>query len=280
MTPEYSLGWRRELPDIRDWTMEHAEAERLLQSGKPLFALAPAATMSLTPPPKVDLTKWCSPIENQGRLGSCTAQAAVGLVEYLEKRALGRHIDGSRLFVYKTTRNLLGWRGDTGAYLRTTIKALADYGVCPEKYWPYDIAQFDSEPSAFCYATAALARTLRYFRLDGPKKMPEQVLDVIKFVTAIGLPSVFGFVVYNFGNKQGEFLFPKKGDKAQGGHAMLCVGYDDEREIDGVKGALKIRNSWGTQWGEDGYGWLPYQYVLSGLTADWWTIFAQDYLGD
>lgn len=66
-------------------------------------------------PAKVDLRQWCSPIENQLQIGLCTAQAAVGVVEYFENRAFGKHLDGSRLFVYKTTRNSwgVGW-GDKG----------------------------------------------------------------------------------------------------------------------------------------------------------------------
>ena len=81
-------------------------------------------------PAKADLRKWCSPIEDQGKLGSCTANAAIGLVEYFEKKANGNFINASRLFLYKTTRNLLQKTGDNGAYIRTTIMALVLLGQC------------------------------------------------------------------------------------------------------------------------------------------------------
>ena len=97
---------------------------------------------------------YCSPVEDQGSLGSCTANAVVGIVEYFERRAYGKYIDASRLFLYKATRDLLHWTGDTGAYLRSTIGALALFGVPPEEYWPYKITNFDTEPTAFCYAFA------------------------------------------------------------------------------------------------------------------------------
>ena len=100
---------------------------------------APAPTL----PTSVDLRPWCSPIENQLTLGSCTAHAGVGLVEYFERRAFGKHIDASRLFLYKVTRNLLQWTGDTGAFLRTTMYAMTLFGTPPEEYYKYIIADFD-----------------------------------------------------------------------------------------------------------------------------------------
>ena len=57
-----------------------------------------------------------------------------------------------------------------------------------------------------------------------------------------------------------------------GGHAISAFGYDDE------KGALLIRNSWGEEWGENGYGWLPYEYVLQGLVQDFWSVLKQDWI--
>lgn len=283
MTTEHTLGWQPELPDCRDWVIDqHPEAKRLLLGHGPLFQ--GSTTPGLFPlqalPDKMDLRQHCSPIEHQGRLGSCTAQAGVGLVEYLERRALGRHTNGSRLFVYKTTRNLLGWKGDTGAYVRTTLKALAKFGVCDERFWPYEVGRFDEEPSAFCYAHAATARTLRYFRLDRAGRQGEELLKLLKTVLALGMPVVLGFSVYNFGNAKGEFLMPHKGDRLRGGHAVIAVGYDDSRTVGGNPGALHIRNSWGAYWGEQGYGWLPYGYVRQHLSRDFWTIFAQDYIGD
>ena len=283
---EYGLGWHRELPDINDWDIvDHPMAQKLILRPKPLFADALAGveltTTELTAglPTEVDLTRYCSPIENQGRLGSCTAQAALGVVEYLEKRALGRHVDGSRLFTYKVTRALLGWTGDTGAYVRTTIQSLAKVGVPPEQYWPYVVEKFDEEPPALAYALAGSARALSYFRLDGQRSR-ESLLSIIKRVAAMGLPSQFGFVVYSYGNEKGEFAMPEEGQRRLGGHAVVCVGYDDSRIIGDSVGALRIRNSWGTGWGESGYGWLPYDYVLAGLAWDWWVIMSQDYIGD
>jgi len=269
---QYGMGWQRDLPDFRDYGPDSDEiVEVLPQKSKALK----------TPKTQVqscDLSGVFSPVENQESLGSCTANAAVGLLEYYENRAHGRFIDASRLFIYKTTRNLLHWTGDTGAWLRTTMKAMVLFGAPPEEYQPYDITRYEEEPSAFCYAFGQNYKAIRYYRLDQPGMTTNQLLKRIKNFLAAGYPSMFGFTVYNFGNDKGEFAFPSPSDKVQGGHAIVAVGFDDKRKIGNHKGALKIRNSWGTGWGENGYGWLPYAYVEAGLAVDFWSLFKADYV--
>ncbi|MBM3133039.1 MAG: cysteine protease [Chloroflexi bacterium] len=271
-----ALGWKRDLPDFRDYTPQADEIKQVLTASRPLKDAVKAA------PAAVDLREWCSPIEDQGELGSCTANAGLGLLEYYERRAFGKHLDGSRLFLYKVTRNLLGWMGDQGAYLRDTMKAMVLFGVPPEQYWKYDTGKFDDEPPAFCYAFAQNYKTIRYYRLDPPGTSPAQTLKNIKEHLAGGLPSMFGFSVYSsippIGDGKGEIPFPKKGDRLEGGHAVVAVGYDNAKKIGKNKGALLIRNSWGTEWGQKGYGWLPYAYVEQGLAADFWSLVQADFV--
>jgi C1A family cysteine protease len=269
---KYGMGWQRDLPDIRDYSPEHEKIEKLFLKSK---ALKPSKAGTKT---SVDLTQWCSPIEDQGQLGSCTANAGAGLIEYYERRAFGEHLDVSRLFLYKVTRKLLHQTGDTGAWLRTTMKAMVLFGMPPEEYYPYDISKFDDEPSAFCYAFARNYQGINYYRLDTTGLAASQLLDRLKNFLAAGYPSMFGFTVYNFGNEKGEFEFPGPNDPVQGGHAIVAVGYDDNRKIGKAKGALKIRNSWGTSWGEGGYGWLPYSYVEAELADDFWSLFKAEYV--
>jgi C1A family cysteine protease len=272
-------GWIPPLPDLRDYTEAHPEVAKM--AGK----LGVSALKGGPPSSSVDLRKWCSPIEDQKNLGSCTAHAAMGIVEYFENRAFNNYIDGSRLFVYKTTRNLMGVVGDTGAWLRNTMGALVLCGVPAEKYWPYTDKDpdFDKEPSAFVYALADNYEALKYFCHDpmGLKICFDDVLTSVKKYLAAGIPSMFGF--YGFpsfdqSDVKGGIPYPCPGEKAVWGHAIVAVGYDDEKKIKNTKcnketkGALLIRNSWGTGWGDVGYGWLPYQYVLTGLALDFWSL--------
>jgi C1A family cysteine protease len=281
------LGWLPDYPDFRDYTPEHEEIKSLLAKVK-VKAGGPAKTVKFAT--SQDLRAWCSPIENQLSIGSCTAQAGVGLVEYFERRAFGKHMNASRLFLYKVTRNLLNWTGDTGAFLRTTMGAMAVFGVPPEDYWRYVIADYDVEPSAFCYSFAQSYQANRYYRLDPPGTNKAALLNRIKYYINAKFPSMFGFTVYNSirqANTNGEIPYPIPGDKAVGGHAIVAVGYDNSKVIwnrhpfrpdKKTKGALLIRNSWGTGWGDQGYGWLPYDYVLKGLATDWWSLIRNEWM--
>jgi C1A family cysteine protease len=285
MNTKYSLGWVRDLPDIRDYapgdTKGHVARSKPQTDARKAVANWFQGSSALRAgglETKVDLSLHFSPIEDQEDIGSCTANAGVGLLEYYERRAFGRHLDASRLFLYKVTRNLLGWSGDTGAYLRTTMGAMALFGTLPESEYPYDVATYDAEPSAFQYAYAQNFQSLTYYRLDQIGTAPDTLLQRLKRFLQSGYPSMFGFSVYNYGNAQGEFAFPGPTSTLLGGHAVVAVGYDDQRSIAGQKGALKIRNSWGTAWGENGYGWLPYAYVTNGLANDFWSLFRSEYV--
>lgn len=290
-------GWLPPLPDLRDYTETTPQiaamaeklglAERLAPAKKPGAAKGRRTTLPAT----VDLRSFCSPIEDQRGLGSCTAHAAVGIVEYFERRAYGEHIEGSRLFVYKTTRNLMQVTGDTGAWLRNTMGALALCGIADEKYWPYTDADpaFDHEPPSFVYAVANNYQAVQYFCHDplGANVPGSVVLDSVKNYLAAGVPSMFGF--YGFPSFEssdvlGGIPYPCPGEQAAWGHAIAAVGYDDRKKITNTRcnkattGALLIRNSWGTAWGDQGYGWLPYEYVLNSLALDFWSLLSMDWV--
>jgi len=276
------LGWLPDYPDFRDYTEEEKSVKLMLKK----VGVEKAAKVSI--PATVDLRSWCPPVEDQGTLGSCTANAGVALFEYFERRAFGKHIDASRLFLYKATRNLLHWTGDTGAFLRSTMGAMVLFGVPPEEYWKYIVADYEKEPPAFCYAFASNYRAISYYRLDPPGTTKAALLTQIKTNLVGGLPSMFGFTVYSSyqqAAKTGNIPYPTVGEKIVGGHAVVAVGYDDNLKIKNTvtgavesKGALLIRNSWGTGWGSNGYGWLPYEYVLKGLAVDWWSLIKAEWI--
>jgi C1A family cysteine protease len=275
------MGWLPDYPDFRDYSLDHESIKPMIEK---TGVTGPTKAKITT---KEDLRPWCSPIENQGSLGSCTANAGAGIMEYYERRAFGKHIDASRLFLYKATRNLLNWTGDTGAFLRSTMEAMVLFGVPPEEYWPYKISDFDIEPPAFCYAFAQNYQAIKYVRLDPPGTPKNELVDRLKTMIMAGLPSMFGFTVFSSIDQvgdDGKIPYPCGKEKILGGHAIAAVGYDNNAKIKNTlcgketTGALLIRNSWGTGWGEKGYGWLPYEYVLTGLATDWWTLLKTEWV--
>ena len=280
-------GWLPPLPDLRDYTEEQPEVAAMVKElgGRRAKARGKAA------PARVDLRRWCSPVENQKNLGSCTAHAAVGVVEYFQRRAFGKHIEGSRLFVYKTTRDLMQVTGDSGAWLRNTMGALVLCGIPDEKYLPYTDASpdFDLEPSSFVYSVADNYRAIRYFAHDpqGANVPPADVLKRVKDYLAAGVPSMFGFFgfpSFEDCDVEGGIPYPCPGEQAVWGHAVVAVGYDDKKEIRNTgcdaptTGALLIRNSWGRKWGDGGYGWLPYDYVSNKLAVDFWSLLSMEWV--
>jgi C1A family cysteine protease len=245
-------GWLPDLPDQRD----------LMYSAiKPKLPALPG---------KVDLRSKCSPIENQRSLGSCTANALAGGLEFLELKDGTPFVDLSRLFIYYNERVIEGTvTHDSGAFIRDGIKSLAKQGVCPEKEWPYKVSKFKTKPTAKCYADAKKHQITSYHRINTVEEMRTCLAD--------GFPFVFGFTVYDAFEsaavaKSGVLNMPGPSEKVKGGHAVMAVGYDDTQK------RFIIRNSWDTDWGMQGYFTMPYDYLdpAKNLADDFWTIRASE----
>jgi C1A family cysteine protease len=286
--PTRGRGYMPDVPGVEDLSPKSARIKSLLSGtayGKAISGAAGSAALLSSK----DLRSEFPPVFDQGQLGSCTANAAAGLIDYFERKANGDYVDPSRLFIYKVTRDLDGSTGDTGAYLRTTMKALKLFGVPPEEVWEYDSAApgfnklFDLEPTAFCYAYGRNYAAVEPFRLDPIGSItPTQVLEQIKVALSNGFPSVFGFNVYpefeNHWDHTGDILYPALNSQSSGGHAIVAVGYDDAHAVGGKPGALIVRNSWGADWGLNGYAYMSYDYVTQGLAVDWWTMAKQQWI--
>lgn len=214
----------------------------------------------------VDLRSHCPPVYNQGDLGSCTANAIAALYEFDEMKEKEMKIfTPSRLFIYYNERVMEGTvNEDDGAEIRDGMKSINALGVCPEVNWPYDVAAFAKKPSAKLYALAKKHKCVQYKRLT-------QNIEQLKQCLIEGFPFVFGIMVYSEFEgdevaKSGIVPMPVAGTQPLGGHAVMCVGYDETKSV------FIVRNSWGVEWGDHGYFYLPYAYVLSPeLSSDFWT---------
>lgn len=218
---------------------------------RPFRSVVPLANL----PPAVDLRPWMTPVEDQGALGSCTANALVGAVEYLSAREHGTRIDLSRLFVYFHQRLWDGWvRQDIGASVSDGVRVLATVGVPTERSWPYQRSLFAVQPPEPIYGEAARQRIADWW------SVPVEV-DAMRACLAGGFPIVFGTrVTESFMRAPPSGLIAMPGandrdDARHGRHALLIVGYDDRRRL------FVVRNSWGHDWGDLGYCYLPYAYA-------------------
>ncbi len=250
---EFKLGWRRDLPDKRD--------RRYGASIVPEVAL----------PPAVSLRAHMPEIHNQGSLGCCTAEAVCGLLHYRELTDSNpRLVNPSVLFQYYNTRVLEGTvKEDSGASIRNAVKAAAQFGMCEETCWTFEPSRFKTKPGKRCYDQAKKWKAVNYERVDETSPQFEYLL---KHKLASGDPVVFGISVYDsienvITTQTGYVALPGPNNRCLGGHAILLTGFND------AKAEFEFRNSWGTGWGDGGYGVLPYKYVTDrDLAADFWTI--------
>lgn len=216
---------------------------------------------------KIDLRDRCPPIYDQGNLGSCTANAIAGAYEFdMIKEEEKEIFTPSRLFIYYNEREMEGTVGeDSGAQIRDGIKSINKIGVCPEIMWPYDVENLTLKPMESCYNDAVDHKSIMYRRV-------RQNLEQMKQCLMEGFPFVFGFVVYeSFDSEQaaktGIIPMPKPGEQVVGGHAVMAVGFDTE------KNWFIVRNSWGVDWGDQGYCYMPFEYLTnSDYASDFWTI--------
>lgn len=231
-----------------------------------VFAVEHAAKL----PPSVDLTAKMPPVYDQGQLGSCSANGLGCAFEYDQMNnksaSHAKPFMPSRLFLYYNERAMEGTISeDSGAAIEDGVKALQEKGICPETMWPYDIKEFTKCPPAAAYAAAYHNKLLTF------KEIQQSVLQ-IKTALAQGYPIVFGIQVYESFESDavattGMVPMPQPDEQCVGGHCIMIVAFNDSTQL------FKFRNSWSASWAENGYGYLPYQYVLDpDLASSFWVL--------
>jgi len=239
-------GWRPDVPDVRDHSFSIAAPTKL--------------------PSLIDLRDACPMVYDQGKLGSCTANAIGAAYEFDVMKQKKVDFTPSRLFIYYNERVIEGTiKQDAGAEIRDGIKSIAQTGVCTEKTWPYTISKFAKKPTKASFKEATKHKAVTYQRVN------QNAID-LKTALAAGFPVIFGFSVYeSFESvevaRTGVANLPLADERMIGGHAVLLVGYDDHTQ------RWLVRNSWGTNWGQAGYFTMPYSYLTNrNLASDFWTV--------
>ena len=243
------FGWKPSLPDVRN------------------HKYGITCSVSLTLPPAIDLRSQCPPVYDQIDIGSCTANALAGLFQFVRTKEKKPNWTPSRLFIYYNERVIENTvNDDAGAALADGMKVLKNIGAPHESLWWYNTLKFAAKPSNSVYAEAARHKCSRYLQLNNNN------IQELKSCVASGYPFVFGFTAYESLEsdqvaRSGILAMPQPNEKAIGGHAVMCVGYDDNTL------SFVCRNSWGPRWGQAGYFTIPYSYVTNtNLCQDFWTL--------
>ena len=253
------LTWIPDVPDQRDYSFN-----QIIDQNLQTYTIK---TTDL--PPSVNLRKYCPEIEDQQTLGSCVSNSMVGLFEFnrIKSGMGGKNFKNfSRLFNYYNSRLLIDTISeDSGTDMRTAIKTAKLNGICLAEEWPYRLEYWKNEPPTKCYQSALNYRVKSYYRLN--------TLEEMKLSLYNKQPFIFGISVYrSFLTNNGIIPMPSITEKMLGGHAVMCIGYDDTTQM------FLVRNSWGKNWGINdsnlkGYCWMPYAYLESrNLSDDFWTI--------
>lgn len=249
----HGLGWLPDLPDQRD----------IIFDGRAVLGVARI-------PDSTDLRTKCPAIYNQGALGSCTANALAAAFDFDRKHEGHPFMDPSRLFIYWNERSLEGTiTSDAGARIRDGVKVLRSIGTPPETVWPYIVSRFRDKPSSAAFKDAHANEALTYQRIIAPQ--PGSAYDMLACLVE-GHPFVAGITLYEsfegpVATKTGVIPMPEKNEEILGGHAILVVGYIHDKQ------QFICRNSWGTDWGDHGYFYLPFAYLTNrGLASDMWVI--------
>lgn len=216
-------------------------------------------------PCRVDLRKCCSPVEDQGPIGSCVAHGIVGNLEERLIHCQVKYEDLSRLYMYYVARYLQNeTQIDSGCSIRTALKALKKYGCCAERLWEYKPDLFRIKPPQECYEDAKRYCNVAYYRVDS--------LKAVKKALAQGDPIIMGATLFDSFESDvvehsGIVPMPKDGENEVGRHCMLIVGFMDATE------QFIVRNSWGNKWGLKGYCMMPYKYIGNReLVSDLWVL--------
>jgi len=200
------------------------------------------------------------PIADQGQKGACGAFSGAGALGYINNGAVL-----SPEFIYDQTRSLMGTLNeDSGVDNRTLASVLVKYGTCLEKQYPYTEKLITVAPSDKLVKYAQEYKALKYVFVDG-------IDQIMQTMVTLNTPVIFGMEVFSGfesdeAKNTGLIPMPSKTESGLGGHDQEIMGWNKNLDFgNGLIGGVKVRNSWGKNYFQSGYEWIPFAYFDSSL---------------
>ena len=253
---KYILNYKKDIVDPKD--------HKPLKLTKPILKEIQSVTNI------IDYTADMSTVKNQGNLGSCVGFAVVAMKEWQEqqehlleltegknyKRKV-KHYDLSEQWLYYKCKEIDSWPGEEGTSIRYAMKILNKVGVPCESAWPYDDS-YKGKPKRWAKLVSKWSLGGEYLRLDTPENIINSLGTNGPLPIGVGV-----FLEMFYATSDGIVSYPKDPNTCYGGHAICLVGWNPETRM------FKFKNSWGTSWGENGYGYLPYDYIKDFCWDAW-----------
>lgn len=219
--------------------------------------------------PKADLLKFQPPVFDQGAEGSCTACGVNGAARELHKvtkTAPDTHFSRQLTYWLERRDDGSGPDEDVGSSIAQSVRVVERYGLAPERLWPYTPKNFARTP------TPEILKEAAKNKITG-SVLVAQTLQALKSAIMSQRSVLFGFTVFSSFEsdavrKTGFMPMPKRGENVLGGHAVRAIGFDDSLQANGRTGHVRVRNSWGPEWGQGGDFWMPYAFFTGRNCSD------------
>lgn len=224
----------------------------------------------------VDLRSGFLPAKSQGRRNMCNAFATVGLAEYLVAKREGAKQSFSEEFLFYNTKynytsrpELQSYKTSSGLAGYATVLAL-EGGLTADREWPFNPNWKNLRPvPPVTDPDVGVAPQWIQNKVLGYRFTPVAIrrAEIKNYLAEKQNPVVINLMVYSPDwnpNGSGKLHDPSEAERQQcfnsgnncGGHVVLLVGYDAQSR------EYLVRNSWGTGWGENGYGRVSEKYVM------------------
>ncbi len=253
---QFKLNYEKDEIDLRDFKAKNIIQDKSFKAS--IFSQI------------IDYTSQMSPVKDQGDFGSCVAFATVAMKEWQEQQEYlretklrknykrkSKYYDLSEQWIYYKCKDIDGHPKKEGTSIRIAMKILNKIGVPCEKAWKYNV-KYEGKPKSWANLIALWALSGSYYRISTPDELIQSLKENGPVVIGIGC---FREIFLATGN--GIVNYPKDPLSCYGGHAICIVGWDPSRRL------FKFKNSWGTVWGQKGYGYLPYKYIQDFMWDGW-----------